>query len=37
MRRLPLAANYKTNLRIITSLGGGNIIPLELEVTGTEK
>ena len=37
MRRLPLAANYKTNLRIFSSLGGGNIIPLEIEVAGTEK
>ena len=37
MRRLPLAPDYKTTLRIFTGLGGGNIIPLEVEVTGEEK
>ena len=37
MRRLPLAADYKTTLHIFTGLGGGNIIPLEAKVTGQEK
>ena len=27
MRRLPLAPDYKTTLRIFTGLGGGNVIP----------
>ena len=33
MRRLPLASDYKTTLRIFTGLGGGNIISLEAKVT----
>jgi hypothetical protein len=36
MRRLPLATNYSTTLHILTGLGGGNIIPLKIEVTGVE-
>ena len=37
MRRLPLASDYKTTLHIFTGLGGGNIIPLGIEVAGQEK
>lgn len=37
IRRLPLAANYSTTLRVFTSLGGCNIIPIKLEVAGVEK
>src|ERR1019366_794364 len=37
MRRLPLAPDYKTTLRIFTGLGGGNIIPLEVKVVAHEK
>jgi hypothetical protein len=37
MRRLPLASDYKTTLRIFTGLGGGNIISLEAKVAGQEK
>ena len=37
MRRLPLAPDYKTSLRIFTGLGGGNVIPIQAEVTGQEK
>jgi tetratricopeptide (TPR) repeat protein len=36
MRRLPLAADYKTTLRIFTGLGGGNVITLEAKVAGQE-
>ena len=36
MRRLPLAVGYKTSVRIITTLGGGTIIPLEIVVTNVE-
>lgn len=37
MRCLPLATNYTTSLRFLTSLGGGNIVPVKLEVAGMEK
>ena len=37
IRRLPLAADYQTTLRIFTGLGGGNIIPLGVKVVGEEK
>ena len=37
MRRLPLASDYKTTLHVFTGLGGGNIIPLGVEVAGEEK
>jgi hypothetical protein len=37
MRCLPLATNYTTSLRFLTSLGGGNIVPVKLEVAGIEK
>jgi hypothetical protein len=37
MRRLPLASDYKTTLRIFTGLGGGNVVSLEAKVTGEEK
>jgi hypothetical protein len=37
IRRLPLAPDYKTTLRVFTGLGGGNIIPLQVEVVGQEK
>jgi tetratricopeptide (TPR) repeat protein len=36
IRRLPLATNYSTTLRILTGLGGGNIIPIKIEVTGID-
>jgi hypothetical protein len=37
MRRLPLAAGYKTTLRFLSSLAAGAIIPVKLEVIGQEK
>jgi len=37
LRRLPLASDYKTTLRIFSGLGGGNIIPTQTEVAGQEK
>jgi hypothetical protein len=37
MRRLPLAAGYKTSVRFLSSLSGGMIIPVKLEVSGQEK
>jgi hypothetical protein len=37
IRRLPLAAGYKTIVHNFTGLGGGNIIPVEVAVTGSEK
>jgi hypothetical protein len=37
IRRLPLALDYKTTLRIFSSLGGGTIIPLGIKVVGEEK
>jgi hypothetical protein len=37
MRRLPLAPDYKTTLRIFTGLGGGNVLTLEYKVTAQEK
>ncbi len=37
IRRLPLALDYKTTLRIFTGLGGGNIIPLGVTVLGQEQ
>jgi len=37
MRRLPLAAGYKTTVHTFTGLGGGNIVPVQTEVTGQEK
>jgi hypothetical protein len=37
IRRLPLAADYQTTLRIFSGLGGGNIIPLGVKVVGQEK
>ena len=36
MRRLPLAPGYNTTVRCFTSLGGGNIIPIKLCVTGID-
>ena len=36
-RRLPLAPGYKTNVRLLAGLGGGQIVPVKLEVTGPEK
>jgi hypothetical protein len=35
-RRLPLAQGYKSTVSVFSSLGGGSIVPLPLEVTGTE-
>jgi hypothetical protein len=37
MRRLPLTTNYSTTVRVLTSLGGGAIIPLKIEVVGVER
>jgi hypothetical protein len=37
MRRLPLASDYKTTLRIFTGLGGGNVISLQAQVVAQEK
>jgi len=37
MRRLPLATNYSTTMRILATLGGGNLIPLKIEVAAMEK
>ena len=37
IRRLPLAPDYKTTLRIFTGLGGGSIIGLQAAVTAQEK
>jgi hypothetical protein len=37
IRRLPLDSGYKTTLHTFTGLGGGNIIPVQVEVTGSEK
>jgi tetratricopeptide (TPR) repeat protein len=36
MRRLPLATNYSTRIQILSTLGGGNIIPLKIEVAGID-
>ena len=36
IRRLPLAPDYRTTLRVFSSLGGGNIIPIEIKVIGFE-
>ncbi len=35
-RRLPLATGYKSTVNVFSSLAGGSIVPLPLEVTGTE-
>lgn len=37
IRRLPLATNYSTTVRVLTSLGGGSIIPVKLSVPAVEK
>jgi len=37
IRRLPLGSGYKTTLRIFSSLGGGNIVPIGVKVVGEEK
>jgi len=37
MRRLPLATNYCVTMSVLTSLGGGAIIPLKVSVAGIEK
>ena len=36
MRRLPLATNGSVTLRILPSLGGGRIMPIDFTVTGVE-
>lgn len=36
MRRLPLQEGYKTTLPVITTLGGGAIIPIGVEITKKE-
>jgi hypothetical protein len=36
MRRLPLEVGYKTTIPTLTSLGGGAVIPVVLEVTARE-
>ncbi|HXR07820.1 MAG TPA: tetratricopeptide repeat protein [Candidatus Acidoferrum sp.] len=35
-RRLPLAVGYKSTVPVFSSLGGGSVISLNVEVTGTE-
>jgi hypothetical protein len=37
IRRLPLAAGYKTTVHTFTGLGGGNVLPVQVAVTGLEK
>jgi len=37
MRRLPLATNYSKTIRILSTLGGGALIPLKIEVAAIEK
>jgi hypothetical protein len=37
MRRLPLAAGYKTTLHLLSGLGGGNVINIPVEVVAEEK
>jgi hypothetical protein len=37
LRRLPLAPDYQTTLRIFTGLGGGSTIPLGIKVAAQEK
>jgi hypothetical protein len=36
IRRLPLANGYKTPIPVFSSLGGGTVIPIGMEVKGTE-
>lgn len=36
MRRLPLAAGYSTKMSLLVGLTGGNLIPIQLDVTGPE-
>ena len=36
LRRLPLQVGYKTTVPVLTTLGGGNVIPLGIEVTAKE-
>ncbi|MGD0413099.1 MAG: tetratricopeptide repeat protein [Verrucomicrobiota bacterium] len=35
-RRLPLAPGYKSTLQLLASLGGGTVVPLNVEVTAVE-
>src|SRR5258706_7504215 len=37
MRCLPLASTYSTSLSFLSSLGGGIVVPVKLDVKGTEK
>lgn len=37
LRRLPLAAGYKTTLRLLSSLSAGSIVPVQVTVSGPEK
>lgn len=37
IRRLPLEAGYKATVRILSTLGGGAVIPIVAEVTGREE
>jgi hypothetical protein len=37
MRRLPLATNYSTSIKILSSLAGGTLLPLKIEVAGIDK
>jgi len=37
IRRLPLEANYATTLRVFSSLAGGSIVPIKIEVLGQER
>ena len=36
MRRLPLATNYSTSIKIISTLSGGAIMPLKIDVAGVD-
>jgi hypothetical protein len=36
MRRLPLQVGYKATIPVFSALGGGNVIPIGLEVVGKE-
>lgn len=36
MRRLPLAAGYKTTMTVFAGLGGGAVLPIKLDVAGPE-
>jgi hypothetical protein len=37
MRRLPLATNYSTTVKVLSALAGGSIIPFKVQVSAIEK